>query len=472
MEVIEEKCVDLLSQTSEKREDKEGEIWVDLTAHGIPGYSVSNLGNFKTNLTNHRNKNYKPTAGANVTVGCTVNGKHKIKTLAELVLNAFREPVDQTIYTFIHEDYDHSNNKLSNLSWTTKEDKKLRMKLRAAENNKPVDTDQEQWKHLDFLKCHGYFVSSLGRVYNAVRAAFLNPQPKESGYIPVTLNKKQMYLHQWVGLAFLGPPPTSEHTIDHVERDKNDNRATMLRWATPSEQVCNTIITEATTRLVISTDPELNEEEWKSSKIAAEHYEVTEHSIADACRTGKNINGIYFRYADTDDLDGEVWKTLLVNDIEIKVSNLGRVECLGGRRTFGCLHNCYRQVFVNGSSYRVHRLIAEAFIGHIPDDMVVDHKDGIKDNNHKDNLQIITHQENILRAQIGSKNVVPVERIDQAGNVIKWYPTMKAASDDANVSYTGIIKVCSGKQKSTSIKGTLEKTYWRRVADDNKSSDN
>jgi hypothetical protein len=45
---------------------------------------------------------------------------------------------------------------------------------------------------------------------------------------------------------------------------------------------------------------------------------------------------------------------------------------------------------------RGHRLVAEAFIGKIPQGMDVDHKDGNRHNNDVKNLRIVTHSENCL----------------------------------------------------------------------------
>lgn len=46
----------------------------------------------------------------------------------------------------------------------------------------------------------------------------------------------------------------------------------------------------------------------------------------------------------------------------------------------------------------VHRLVAKSFISEIPEGMVVNHKDGNKLNNSVDNLEIITHSENVIHA--------------------------------------------------------------------------
>ena len=48
----------------------------------------------------------------------------------------------------------------------------------------------------------------------------------------------------------------------------------------------------------------------------------------------------------------------------------------------------------------VHTLVAEAFIGPIPDGMEVNHNDGIKTNNYPDNFEFLTHLDNMRHASM------------------------------------------------------------------------
>lgn len=65
-----------------------------------------------------------------------------------------------------------------------------------------------------------------------------------------------------------------------------------------------------------------------------------------------------------------------------------------------CGYEIVTLVTDNGTrkTFYVHRLVASAFIGEIPQGMVVNHKDGNKFNNCVANLEIVTYSENNLHA--------------------------------------------------------------------------
>ena len=49
-------------------------------------------------------------------------------------------------------------------------------------------------------------------------------------------------------------------------------------------------------------------------------------------------------------------------------------------------------------AFKVHRKVVEAFCGPIPEGMQVNHKNGIKDDNRLENLEVVTPGENILHS--------------------------------------------------------------------------
>lgn len=58
----------------------------------------------------------------------------------------------------------------------------------------------------------------------------------------------------------------------------------------------------------------------------------------------------------------------------------------------------YDRVRLGDKQYRIHRLVAEAFIPNPLNLSEVNHKDGNKKNNCVENLEWVTHQENIIHA--------------------------------------------------------------------------
>lgn len=89
----------------------------------------------------------------------------------------------------------------------------------------------EIWKSTPYLI---YEVSNLGRVRNSWSGRILKHRLNR-GYPFVKIRDKHVRIHQLVIRAFHGPPPTPEHQCDHINRDREDNWADNLRWATPSE---------------------------------------------------------------------------------------------------------------------------------------------------------------------------------------------------------------------------------------------
>jgi hypothetical protein len=107
----------------------------------------------------------------------------------------------------------------------------------------------------------------------------------------------------------------------------------------------------------------------------------------------------------------EVWKNVNTrNGIfigEYEVSNMGFVRsCKSAknkkilsprpeRKGYLCVH-----LYLNAKPYvgKIHRLVAEAFIGDRPDNMQINHMDGNKTNNCVSNLEYVSCKENIRHA--------------------------------------------------------------------------
>ena len=154
----------------------------------------------------------------------------------------------------------------------------------------------------------------------------------------------------------------------------------------------------------------------------------------------------------------EIWSPIIYNNIirdMYEVSNLGRIR---NSRTGHMMtptpsekgymlvsFRCYTtdSERIKTSSIKIHRIVASTFVsGRSEINNEVNHKDGDKNNNRADNLEWISHLENIRHGY--RNNLIPVLRGDRHGNsshseididiickyLVKHYGSCKSALDD------------------------------------------
>lgn len=103
-----------------------------------------------------------------------------------------------------------------------------------------TDCILEEWRVIDLFPV--YSISDIGRVKNTKTGRILRQAYDKNGYSRVVLcikRFKRMYLvHRLVAEAFI-LNEENKKTVDHINKKRNDNRATNLRWATMGENCKN-----------------------------------------------------------------------------------------------------------------------------------------------------------------------------------------------------------------------------------------
>lgn len=102
------------------------------------------------------------------------------------------------------------------------------------------------------------------------------------------------------------------------------------------------------------------------------------------------------------------WRSIAGYEGRYEVSDEGQVRSLLTDRVLKAAPNSRKYFTVNlydgsspkkGCSFSVHQLVAWAFLGPQPEGLTVNHKDGKKGNNAKENLEYVTYAENNRHAR-------------------------------------------------------------------------
>lgn len=146
-----------------------------------------------------------------------------------------------------------------------------------------------------------YQVSNIGQVKSLRRNKILKPAPDDKGYLTVGLhkNKKQktFRIHRLVAEAFL-PNEEELPEVDHINRDRADNRVCNLQWISHIENLRKIPAGIGASKLVQCIE---TGEIFESVKSAAKAFDKHPNSMSNHLRGNrKTCAGLHFKYYEVD----------------------------------------------------------------------------------------------------------------------------------------------------------------------------
>lgn len=171
----------------------------------------------------------------------------------------------------------------------------------------------------------------------------------------------------------------------------------------------------------------------------------------------------------------EVWKDIVGYEGKYQISSFGKVRSIdridssAKKRKGRLLKPCkdkdeYLYVGLSDGGVtikKIHRLVAEAFIGYCPKGYQVNHKDENKTNNRIENLEYVTAKQNVNHGtgikRRAEKRGYTVCQLSKDGNVIAKYRSLREAAKETGVDFRDIRKCCIGEKYYNTAGGFI----WR-----------
>ena len=277
-----------------------------------------------------------------------------------------------------------------------------------------------------------YYVSNLGRVWSDyTKRCIYGTSPSERyEYASVSLAKEnqekstRILRHRLVAYHF-HPNPDKKPQVNHINCDKNDNRAENLEWTTGQENSIHGAKNNPNRPIksVQRLDPEsLDVEETYDSMSHANGY--TCDGISDAIKYNHKHRGFYWKFTNEEEpekiIEGEIWRYLkdsIFEEVKIytkfQVSNYGRVKGMRGQ----LLKEGQERIgLCNGNKKDekkefVCKLVLMAFNRKKPEgEVTVDHIDSNYKNNRLDNLRWATPKEQMQNPETIKKRPEIIEK--------------------------------------------------------------
>jgi hypothetical protein len=318
----------------------------------------------------------------------------------------------------------------------------------------------EEYKKLSMINLSNYEITKEGIIRNIKTKKNLKPVVKT--YPSVFLindnnERKNFSLHFLVATAFI-KNPNNYNEINHKDNDRNNYNYLNLEWCTHKYNIQQKIYdNNHSYREVLMINKKTNEEiKFNSYKEAYEYlkldtlYKTFTTCISECCngkqKTAYGYKWKYFNIFDEKQLNNNTWKEIMNN---IFINKEGVVYNKITKNIIKGSDLEYKNIMINKKNYRLHRLLALAFIPNPNNLSVVNHINGNKFDNRIENLEWVSHSDNSLHSAKQKKKYEYILQYDINENFVNKYLSVKdVISKNPIFNMKSVYNVLKNKQKT------------------------
>lgn len=348
----------------------------------------------------------------------------------------------------------------------------------------------EEWRKINDSN---YIISNMGRIMNIKSNEFITNN-NIAGYYNVNLSinddKRYSYrLNRLLAYAFIPNLDESKKIINHKDGDKLNNKIFNLEWSTQSDNINHSyqeLDNKARTESVIQMDLDGKEiKKFDSITKASNETGAARTHISSVCNgKRKSCGGYKWKYDKQEDREEVNLSNFqnIPNFPKYKIDINGTIYSEYTKKILKSqLVNGYLKINLKNNKKEkncfIHQLVAITYIPNLDKNKkFVNHKDGNRSNNNKNNLEWCTISENnkhsYFRSDSKRKNKIRIIKKDKnTGKILDDFKTKKDAYTDANISKNIFNKYLDGEREHDQFiweihsesKHIKQKTYSRKV---------
>jgi hypothetical protein len=317
----------------------------------------------------------------------------------------------------------------------------------------------EEYTHLSILKLSKYEITNKGIIRNIKTKKILKPYFR--AYPSVCLinddNERKYYSMHFLVASIFVENPDGYNEIHHKDNDRNNYNYLNLEWCTHKHNIQQKIYdNNHSFKEVVMVNKNNNEIKFNSYKEAYEYlklktsYRTFSTCISECCngkqKTAYGYKWKYYSIFDEKQLTNNMWKEIMKN---IFINKEGIVYNKITKNIIKGSDLEYKNIMINKKNYRLHRLLALAFIPNPNNLSVVNHINGNKFDNRIENLEWVSHSDNSLHSAKQKKKYEYISQYDINKNFVNRYLSAKdIITKNPTFNLKCIYNVLKNKQKT------------------------